>query len=218
MVRPLVPALRSLGLIALGLVLAHQAVYLARYGSIYGEALVHSGHGQAWSDTVTTVLAGAAILAAVALFRLWRLRALVVESSNAGRGRPARGFEGQRLARAWIRMLAVIGPSVAIALTLQENLEHLASGYGLPGPAILASAEYPMALPIVALVAAVVSFVAALFAWTREVLVARLRASRARLHAPRRLRPAVAATTPAIRGSLLARRLGRRAPPIALPA
>ena len=39
------------------LVLAHDLVYLARYGSRYGEALIHSGHGDAWRAAAASSIA-----------------------------------------------------------------------------------------------------------------------------------------------------------------
>ena len=74
--------------------------------------------------------------------------------------------------RAWTR----VGPrTAAIAvglLTIQENLEHLASGQAAPGALILASPEYAGGLGITIAVGLVVGLVAALFAWRRQVLVA----------------------------------------------
>jgi hypothetical protein len=224
--RPLVPALRLLGLFALGLVLAHQSVYLVRYGSIYGEALVHAGHGQGWSDAVTTVLVSAVLLITLAIARLVRLGAHVAalelatgrSKVGATRRAPASGPPLRQLARRWLRMFAILAPAIVIALTIQENAEHVAAGFSAPGVGILVNAEYPMALPIVAAVAAAVSLVAALLEWTRAVLVARLRAARAQAprRAPLALRPAGVRIANAPVGSLLARRLGRRAPPLAL--
>ena len=49
-----------------------------------------------------------------------------------------------------------------------------------PNIGLLVSAEYPSAIPIVLGVAIVVSFVAALVAWRRAVLVSRIRAARRR--------------------------------------
>jgi len=44
---PRIRRLATAGVLQLGaLVLAHQLVYLARYGSLYGEALVHAGLSQ----------------------------------------------------------------------------------------------------------------------------------------------------------------------------
>lgn len=234
--RPLVPALRLLGLLATGLVLAHQSIYLVRYGSIYGEALVHAGHGQAWSDAATSVLVSAAVLAAIAIVRLVRLGALVATlelATGAGspgpadagdaRRRPSASWTMSRLrfgaaAVGWLRTFAVVGPTLVVALTIQENVEHAAAGLAVPGIGILLSAEYPMAIPIVLAVAAAVSLVTTILAWTRATLIARLRVARRRqsLRAPRAVRPAVARAATLHRGSPLARRLGRRAPPLAL--
>src|SRR5215208_4972841 len=74
---------RFLGLLAaialqvVALVLAHDLVYLARFGSRYGEALVHSGHGDAWSGTVTTAVVMAIALLFAGAARLGYLAILV---------------------------------------------------------------------------------------------------------------------------------------------
>ena len=116
------------------LVLAHDLVFLARYGSRYGEALVHAGHGETWATAALVSLLLGFGLVAVALFRLAHLGVLV-RRARAGRDgnpqhrMPSRGSLGVgSLWRAWTR----IGPRIAglavVLLTIQENLEHLASG------------------------------------------------------------------------------------------
>jgi hypothetical protein len=214
-------------LVAPTLVLAHQLVFLARYGSIYGEALAHGGHGQAWSDAVATVAVGSLILFLAALAGLVRLRSElarrqdVVADGRLGAGRPL---------AAEPRVHAVIGRFVAlaarltaltlVALTIQENVEHVAAGLDAPGIGVLVSRDYPFAVGIVLAVGIAVAAVATLLTWRRAVLVARLRALSARGLARRRVastwRPA--ARPPRPRPGLVARQLGRRAPPALLAA
>ncbi len=49
--------------------LAHELIFLARFGSRYNEALVHAGHGETWSGAVMTTLALAIGLVVLGTFR-----------------------------------------------------------------------------------------------------------------------------------------------------
>jgi hypothetical protein len=105
-----------------------------------------------------------------------------------------------------------------VLLTTQENLERAAIGQPVPGPGILLSPEYAGGAWIAIAVALAVSFVAALFAWRHQVLVARLRASRPALPPVTSVeaRPAERATRPT--ESVLGRRSALRAPPVIVTA
>ena len=201
------------------LVLAHDLVYLVRFGSRYGEALVHSGHGETWSAAVGTTLVIAVALLVAGLGRLVQLgfllrRARVVSATRVG-GDPARGaLEVRRLVRTWLRIAPRIALVAVVLLTVQENLERSALGGSMPGPGILLSAEYPWALWITIATGLIVGLVAALFEWRRRALLERLRAARAALA----WRRAVAAPRPRAEPwrpveSVLGRRSGLRAPP-----
>ena len=203
-------AAAALQLVAL--VLAHELVYLARYGSLYGEALVHSGHGEAWAAAVTTSLILGAGLAVLATLRLGHLGLLI--RKRRGSQATASGVLGPRpLLRAYLRIAPRLVVLSVVLLTVQENVERALIGQGMPGMGILLSPEYAGGLWITIAVGLVVAFVAALFQWRHEVLLARLRASRPRLsragQVPMR-RPAI--IEPPIE-SLLGRRSALRAPP-----
>ncbi|HXI45184.1 MAG TPA: hypothetical protein VNH13_02690 [Candidatus Acidoferrales bacterium] len=201
----LIPAML---LTAVGLVLAHGLVFLLRYGSVYGEALAHAGHGPAWTAASVGVAAAGGLLLGIAGVRLWQLRRRIGPAS------PVVGEPGRRsLLRAWLVAAGWLTPIVFALLSIQENVEHLAAGLGLPGPAILLTAEYPWATAVVALVGLLVAGVTTLLAWRRAVLVARLRAERAR---PQRAGDAAPPPEPSVGrpASSLGRRLGRRAPPV----
>lgn len=195
------------------LVLAHELVFLARYGSRYGEALVHAGHGQTWSAAVVTCLALGGLVAGVAVLRLARLGLLVRRAG--GSGSRFDGLPPVSLARAWARNAPRIAVVSVVLLSIQENIERAATGGVMPGPAILLTPEYAGGLWITIGVALAVALVAALFQWRRDVLLARLRAARVRLprgtQAPilRRSRRTVPG------GSLLGRGFALRAPPVA---
>jgi hypothetical protein len=196
------------------LVLAHELVFLARYGSRYGEALAHAGHGETWTAAVLSSLALAALLAAIGAVQLARL-GLLVGRRGSPVGPSAGGLEPASLLRAWLH----IGPRTAVLsvviLSIQENLERAAMGLAAPGPGILLSAEYAGGLWITIAVGLLVGLVAALFAWRRSVLLAKLRSVRARVprgshNAVLRPRPRV----PAPAASVLGRRSALRAPPL----
>jgi hypothetical protein len=216
MPRSTVPVLRVLGLVALTLVLAHEAVFLARYGSIYGEALVHSGHGAAWSDAVATVLVGSVVILAGSLLGLYRLGRRVADRSTRGHElRIGVSIDLPRIGGQWLRLALGIGASALVLLTIQENLEHLSAGLGLPGVTILLSPEYPFAVAITLGASLAVALVATLLSWRRQVLVRRLRALATEpRHRPARVRQPGTVQLAGRRGSILARRLGRRAPPV----
>jgi hypothetical protein len=208
----------ALALQVIALVLAHDLTFLARYGSRYGEGLIHAGHGQAWTGAVASSVLLTLILALVAAAKLLQLRA---------RARGLRGAErlagGRRatssLLRVWLRMSARVGLAGIALLTVQENLERLAIGQAAPGPLILLSPEYPFGLWIALAVGAAVGLVAALFEHRRRVLLTRIRAAR-------QVHPGGAATRPVWRHepdvdaaeSILGRRSGLRAPPVTTPA
>jgi hypothetical protein len=160
------------------LVLAHDLVLLARYGSRYNEELVHAGHGATWAAAAETSLVLGALLAAAGIFRLVRLRLLLrgrtTTSADAGR-LPVRSLFG-----AWSRAALLIAPTTVVLLTIQENVERWAVSHRLPGPAILLTPEYAGGLWIALLVGVAVAFAVALFRWRRETLLARLRATERR--------------------------------------
>ena len=197
------------------LVLAHELVFLARYGSRFGEALVHSGHGEAWTAAVTTSAGLAIGLGAAGVLRLARLGLLVHRRGRARVDRAAaRSLNPTSLLRGWLLLALRMTILSVVLLTLQENVERWAVGQAVPGPGILLSPEYPNALWITIAVAFAVSLVAALFEWLRRVLEARLRAARAPF--PRKIESTSARPGAFVRPrfeSILGRRSALRAPP-----
>jgi len=205
-VRATVTALASL-------VLAHNLIFIAGYGSRFGAALAQTGHDHGWTVAALTSIGLAVSLLAVALQRLQQLR------------RTARGAGAIRLptepglrafARRWLAWWIALTLVTAVLFVIQENLEHAHIGTALPGLAVLASDAYPNAIAIILAVALGISLVAALLGWRSSVLVARIAAMRpkARSEAAQSLgRP-----DPVDRrqGSILGRRLAGRAPPFVL--
>jgi hypothetical protein len=194
------------------LVLAHQLVFLARYGSRFGEALAHAGHGEAWTAAAATSLVLAALFVVLGGLRLGWL-GLVVRRRGGPRDPGSPVLERGALIRAWLPLAVRTTALTLVLLTLQENLEHAASGLAVPGAGILLSPEYAGAAWITIAVALVASLVAALFEWRHRVLLGRLRAARAPL--PRgttSVRRPIERPAPPIE-SLLGRGSALRAPP-----
>lgn len=215
MPRRLAGLLPAAALQLVALVLAHELVFLARYGSLYGEALVHAGHGETWNAAVTTSLVLALGFAGLGALRLARLGLLVRRHGPAPEATTA-GLEPRPLLRAWLR----IGPRIAllgaVLLSVQENLERVAIGQAAPGPGILLTPDYAGGLWITLAVGLAVGLVAALFDWRRRVLLAKLRAARPsvpRGATLRQRRPGVAVAPPV--ESLIGRGFALRAPPLA---
>lgn len=209
------------GLVAAGivqlvaLVLAHDLVFLARYGSRYNEELVHAGHGGTWAAAADTSLVLGALLAAAGVLRLVRLHLLLQDSPMTNT--PTGSLPVRALFAAWRRTFLLVAPTTVALLTIQENLERWAVIHRLPGPAILLTPEYAGGLWIALLVGLAVALVVALFRWRRETLLARLRAAARR---PARAGSSTARHTgievnpPS--DSLLGRRSALRAPPALL--
>lgn len=201
-------------LAALGSLVAHDAVYAAQYGlgPDRDVALAATVHGYWPAFVVVTLLAvlvgvGAAISGFMRLHRL--VRGLPSIPTPPGRRQYLR-----EVAHLWPRLLLV----VAGAFMLQENLEHLAAGRGLPGLWALSGPDYPLAIPVLVAVTGLLAAVGGWLQWHRETLIRRLHAARVavarRSHSSRvpHRRWALVAALVAHRWILL-RRDAERAPP-----
>jgi hypothetical protein len=200
----------ALALQVVALVLAHDIVFLVRFGSRYGEALVHAGHGETWSTAVGTILVIATVLVLAGVVRLARL-GILVRAAGSSTG----DLDLRQLLRLWLRVAPRIAVVSVVLLTVQENVERSSIGGSMPGPGILLSPEYPFALWIAIAVGLLVGLVAALFEWRRRALIERLRAARVAL--PRHMPAAEPRPRGALRRavvSVLGRQSGLRAPPV----
>lgn len=193
------------------LVVAHNLVFLLAYGAAYDEALAHSGHDGSWGTAVAIVLTGGICLFLLAGWRLYRLgviaRAIVPAAGHA----PGGVGLGRRFVGLWWRLSA----ASTLLFVVQENVEHQRVGEGLPGLAVLGSAEYPDAALVIAGVALVVALVGALFLWRRDVLIARIASALRHAH----LRPVRTVRRSVVvrdrrPDSPVGRGLGVRAPPL----
>ncbi len=196
--------------VLVALVLAHDLVFLVGYGAAYGDALARTGHDHGWRTTVFLVLAVGGVLLVAAAARLIRL-AHEVRLARA----PRITAEPSLLAflRSWLALAVALAVVVGALLVLLENFEHLRVGAMLPGLGVLGSREYPNALLVVCVVSSAVGFVAALYRWRMEVLVARIRAFPRRHHARPTASARLVQQVDRRPGSLIGRCLAGRAPP-----
>jgi hypothetical protein len=193
------------------LVVAHSLVFLLAYGSGYQEALAHSGHDGTWGVAVVIVLAAALGLIGLGTWRLYRLGVVArARAASEGGLRPGPGGFAWRLVGLWVRLAG----ATTLLFIIQENLEHQHVGEGLPGLAVLGSAQYPNAIFVIAAVALAVAFVVVLFRWRRDVLVARITGARERWHgAPRTVPRRPVVWVERRHASIVLHRLSGRAPP-----
>jgi hypothetical protein len=193
------------------LVVAHNLVFLLAYGSGYDEALAHSGHDGTWGTAVAVVLAAALGLVGLGTWRLHRL-GVVARALAATQGglRPGPNGFARCLVGLWVRLVGV----TTLLFVIQENLEHQRVGEGLPGLAVLGSAQYPNAVFVIAAISLAVAFVVALFRWRRDILAARIEGALQRWHgAPRTTRRRPLAWVERRHASIVLHQLSGRAPP-----
>lgn len=182
-------AARALAALRFGLLavaclgLAHDAVFAAEHGvgAGFAQAMSAGGHDGYWPMFSVVVATAVTLLGLSAAIRIGRLgaagRRMGARGGLAVRGRPARSY-GQDLRALWLPLLAL----TATAFTVQENIEHLAGHRHLIGLSALAGPEYPLALPVIALVTLVAAALGALVRWRIAVLEARVAGQ---LHLPR---------------------------------
>ena len=130
---------RFWALALLGLVIAHDAVYLAAYGARYHDAMSATGHGY-WLTFALLALVVGGVPVGAALLGLVRLRASIW---RLGRSRePDRGCGERSAGPSYLGELVGLLPRlflvVVIGFTLQENAESILAGHGIPGLWVLA--------------------------------------------------------------------------------
>lgn len=196
-------------LAAVALLLSHDAIFFVQYGP--GEALTRvlrdAGHGYWTMASLGLAAAGVAAAATVAI-RLIRLRGHARRLGAPPAARPT-GWWG-RLLLTWGRLFAV----VAVGFVVQESAEHFAMHGHAIGPGALIGPEYPLALPILALVSLVAGLITVVVTAVEVVLEATIAAA-SRRRPPRRLiRPPAELGIQRI--PILARAAAGRAPPSVL--
>ena len=196
-----------------GLFISHDAIFLVQVGP--GEALASAlraaGHDYWGIASAVVGLVGLVTLAA-ALIRLRSLRRRADDLRAApivGRTRPYLA----RVLATWARLLVVVAAGFAI----HENVEHLIGHAHIPGLGALLGPEYPLAMPVIALITAVGGLVAAAVGQAEHDLLAAIADARRRWFgpAPRRLvRPPLHVHP--VAAPFLARSSAGRAPPALL--
>ena len=169
------------------LLISHDAIFLVQLGPGHAlaQTLRQAGHDYWGAASLVLGLVGLAALAMATV----RLRGL-------GRRAAALGADSisltppyvSRWLAAWARLLAV----VAIGFAVQENIEHLIGHSHAPGLGALIGPEYPLALPVIALIAGLAALVAAVLGQAEQALLAVIADAMRRIlaRAPRRtLRP-----------------------------
>lgn len=173
--------LRFAALAFVGMLTGHDAVFAIHHG-VGPErdlALALTAHGY-WPGFIalTALVALAGLGTALAGYGRLR-RALRDASARSDRAAPPSGEVAPGylpiLAGIWVRLFLVI----AAAFTVQENLEHLASGLVAPGLWVLSGPEYPHSLPTLAGVTLLLAAIGAWLRWHTTVLAIRLAAVRA---------------------------------------
>jgi hypothetical protein len=204
-------------LAVVALLAAHSAIYLAQYGfgERFAEAMTAGGHDGWWLPASLVVLGAGAVLLLRTLGALGRLEAMARDVRPAAE--PAVPFQPEMLS-IWRRLF----PIVTVLFAILENVEHLAAHGHVVGIEALVGPEYPLALPVLALVTLGLSALGALVRWRIRVLRTRIAHA---AHAARR-RPTPETVTPEwqtvgalapLRFSIDLRDAGR-APPVILPA
>jgi hypothetical protein len=198
-------------LAGVALLVSHDAIFLVQRGRGEGLARALRDAGHDYWPAASAVLVALALLAGLgAVIRLGTLRrraaALGVRPSP-----PSRFL--RRAAGRWLVLLVL----VATGFMLQESVEHFVTHGHFIGPAALAGPEYPLALPVIAVITAVAALVATAISGVElalEMAIARALAARPRRPATD-LRRASVSTIPH-HLSILSHTGASRAPPAML--
>ncbi len=179
----LLDVVRFLMLAFVSVGIAHDAVFAAEHGigSGFAAAMSAGGHDGYWPLFSVAVVLAVTLLsgwAAIRIVRLLTRRSTPTARPMSRPACPAPRTYGHDLRGLWLPLLAL----TLAAFTLQENVEHLVGHGHLIGLGALAGPEYPLALPVIALVTLLVAAAGALVRWRIAVLEGQLAG---RLHAPR---------------------------------
>ena len=167
------------GMLAMGgLLIGHQAIYLAQYGdgAALGQAMTSGGHDGYWTTFTTVALSSLLLLLLRSAWRLHELRRDAAGLAPEPRAPRRSGAYARELLRLWPPLFG----TVAVAYLIQENVEHMVAQGHPAGFTPLIGTQAPLALPILALVTFALAVGGALVRWRIAVLEARVRAARAR--------------------------------------
>jgi hypothetical protein len=169
--------LRSIGLFA-GLVLAtlvvgHHLIYLIAHTAEHDHirATSAAGHDPYWAIFLVAVVGAAIGIIALAVHELRRLARVAASTPS---GALVRDADVGHLVGAWLPLFAKLGVATTLVFLAQENLELVSVGAGFPGIGVL-TGDHGVAIPVILVVAAVISLAGALVGWRRDFLLARIR-------------------------------------------
>ena len=144
---------------------AHTAIYVAQYGlgNRFAAAMANSGHDGWWVPASVIALGGGVVALLSILGTMTRLETIARSTSRMRARR--RETHGPPFWREVVTIWRRLRPAVTVAFAVQENLEHLAAHGHLLGLEALGGHEYPLALPVLALVTLALSWLGALVRW-----------------------------------------------------
>lgn len=141
-------------LAGLALLVSHDAIFLVQLGPGEGLARALRDAGHDYWPAASAVLGAVALLAG--LGAVVRLRNLRRQAAALGARPSAPPRFLRQAAGRWLVLLAL----VAAGFMVQESVEHFVAHGHFIGPAALAGPEYPLALPVIAVISAVAALVA----------------------------------------------------------
>jgi hypothetical protein len=216
-------------LLALGVLIGHDAVYGARYGvgSGFAAAMTALGHDAWWLPFGLAVVVAAFGLIAGSVHTVLTLRSRLQRAKACSGRRP-----GAPIARSprttstkpylaelrglWPRLFA----GVILVFAVQENIETFAARGEVPGVDVLLGSGFPVSLLVLGIVTGILAALGSLIRWRIRELREQLRLALARPHPrPRPARPArewAAIDALAPHRWVLVRRDAGRAPPRSL--
>ena len=192
-------------LVAVALFVSHDTIFFVQIGP--GESLTRALREAGHDYWVFASLVLALVGIASAVGALLRLRGLRRRAASL---RAAASGERIRLLPTWLRLFTLI----AIGFMVQENLEHYFGHQHASGLGVLLGPEYPLALPVIALISGMAALLATATGAVERQLLAGIAAALCRSfgRAPRSLpRPPRQSSVP--RMTPLARSAAGRAPP-----
>jgi len=197
------------GLSLVAFVLAHHLVFAIAYGPNAGMAMNQTGHGVGWSATVLFVALVALGIGLAAVHSLVVLHRLIDRASAEPAALPLAGLGS--LLREAVRLWLRIFPSALAIYVINENGERATAGLGTPGLGVLA-ANGMLPLGVFGFVTLVISLVAALYRWRRDLLLARIGRTAARWPHPA-TRPVLRPLAQSRPRSIVIAAVASRAPP-----
>ncbi|HET7471536.1 MAG TPA: hypothetical protein VFJ71_00285, partial [Candidatus Limnocylindrales bacterium] len=156
-------------LIAVALLVAHTAIYAAEdgLGAAYAAAIARDGHGDWWLALSVVVLALGLALGG------WTVGRVLGLEIRARRARPRRREEPPFAPEA-VGIARRLVPLVLVLFGIQENIEQLVAHGRVLGVEAVVGPAHPLAIPVLALVALILSIAGAAVRWRIATLERRV--------------------------------------------